>query len=607
MDLSELFEMWLGVLGAPQDEARCLFLGAGFTKSCNDDAPLFNDYVAPLRRGLLNTPPGLLPEPLMSHLRLDSNGSHAPSDLVELYDQVFGRRAVTELLLSEPPETAGALHPFAQRPSHRDPPSFTDSVFRTFDQWKQALQSQPAHLAVLDPRGPAVLLGRLVAEGATPLVLSTNWDSYVELGCWLAGVQVSNAGVRVPFPSGETARRLVVYDRGEDAALHARHDGHSHLLKLHGGVDGVALTLQRAAEDRLRHEDIDAALKRSFLVATSDLTHWRDSSQWVQDATSDALRSHRTVFIGVSGVDPVIYRATRARLAEWEHHASERERAEVFGHSLCDSDDSYWPPLAAIDLRPTPRLYGMMAASRSYGVGHPVVQSDAGKALRTAYAWWLSSHLLRALRPELCAKELLIHDCLRNRLKREIARGSGPTPLIDLLCDAIGPGARWAAIAEARPPLEERTSRPECRWRYAPWFSALPRSQTAIPANLREIAACAVALSRVDADGVTDAWSGVVHVPILHPGGSPLAGSDVLLLPWPWQARSGVGSAALKTAIADRMIWSTGHARTHVGSPQLQVVPVGQVGDGPTEIIVAGAVTRVTRVNWFEEALKGVE
>jgi hypothetical protein len=483
-------------------------------------------------------------------------------------------------------------------------PAFADSVYRSFDTWKQVLAAQPAHFATLNPKGPAVILGRLVAEGATPLVLSTNWDAYAELGCWLAGVDVARAGSEPDASNGTTLSRLLVYDRGEDAALYARHRGHAHLLKLHGGVDGVAMTLRRAADERLRLADIDAALRRSFFVSTSDLTHWRDSSQWVQDATSDALRSHRTVFVGVSGADPVTYRATRARLAEWEHYNAEGSRSEKFRCTIRKSDELDCPPLAAIDFKPTPRLYGMMAATRVRGVDYPVVEADAGRALRGAYAWWITSHLLESLDPGF-ERHRYIRDKLRIRLKREVARRVGSTPLIDLLCDALGPGARWAAISESRPPLADRVCRPEHRWRYAPWFAPVARFPIATRENLSCVAACVVALTHTDIDGLTDEWSGTVHVPSQHPVGSPLAGSDVLLLPWPWPAQSGLASEALHTAIADRIVWNTGRSRFHLGSPQLHVVPVGIVGDGPAEIVVAGAPTRVTRVDWFEQALKG--
>lgn len=608
MDLFELLAMWFGPLDRPNDSARCLFLGAGFTKACNADAPLFTDYCEPLRSRLLNAPPGTLPTQLACTLNKTLAKWLAPSDLVELYDQVFGRRAVAELILSEPPESAAALHSFGQTPCLHAPPHFADSVFRTFKQWTQVLAAQPAHLAVLDPAGPAVVLGRLVAEGALPLVLSTNWDAYVELGCWLAGLNVTNVGdpedTPSPNASDEKRRtRLVVYDRAEDVVLLTRHHSHPHLLKLHGGVDGIDTTLRNANNRQISQEDTDASLARSFLVATSDLTHWRDSSQWVQDATSDALRSHRTLFVGVSGADPVTFRATRARIAEWERHAEQHRRMGPYSGLLPTEALPDWPSVGAIDFDPAPRLFGMMAARRPGGVSYPVVKADGGKGIRGIYAWWFGSRLLGAL-DQSQSEDRVIFDRFRIRLGREISREAGPTPLVDVLCNSLGPSARWAAIAEGRPPLDGRATRPEHRWRYAPWFAPLPDQPTADRANLRLIAAAAVALSQVDVKDTTDAWSGVVHVPDNHRGDSPLTGTDILPLPWPWPAQRGLASLELRTAMANRFLWVSGRARSHLASPQLLLTPIGNLSAWPTEMMIAGAAARVKQIDWIKEATK---
>lgn len=382
--------------------------------------------------------------------------------------------------------------------------------------------------------------------------------------------------------------------------MHPRHEAHAHLLKLHGGVDGVARTLRAAADGRLSVADTDTALKRSFLVATSDLTHWRDSSQWVQDATSDALRSRCTVFIGVSGADPVTFRATRARIAEWERFGTDPpQHSRAHGTSPTPQG----PALAAIDRCPEPRLYGMTAVRRRAGVDYPVVKKDAGRALRGTYAWWIVSHLLDAL-DEQESVERRIHDCLSMRLCRELSRDAPPTPLIDVLCDSLGPGARWAAVAESRPPLHERAHRPESRWRYASWFAPLPGYPTASRNNLKEIAACAVALSGCDIDGITDPWSGVVHLPDDYPGSQLLAGTDILPLPWPWRAERGLESEALQAAIGDRFLWDSGRGRTHLASPRLLVIPVGTPPGIPNEMTVAGTRKRVAFIDWFCEILK---
>lgn len=598
MRLSEALTMWLGPPEAPDAGSRCVFLGAGFTKACNGHAPLFRDYVPVLCEHLGAAPATALAPELRATLVGPRGLETDPSDLVELYDQVFGRRAVVELLLAEPPPSAIPLRAFTSCAVGGAPPAASaDSTYRTFEQWRSLVgEHLPAHLALLRPANPAILLARLVAECAVPLVLSTNWDAYVEVACWLVGLTVRN--VEDVEPTSDEGARLVVYDQAQDVALRSRPRGHPFLLKLHGGVGAVARILAQAARGVLSAAEVDRRLAESFLVATSDLTHWRDASQWVHDAVSDVLRTHRILLLGASGADPVTFRAVRARIAEWERHANGSPRVPTPGPVVPHAG------LAAVDRSPGARLYGMMAV-RGRGVpAFPVAQAEGRHALRAAYAWMLAQKMAAALAST--PGDERWRDRLVARLAHEVD-GGGPTPLIDVLCDALGPNARWAAIAEGRPPLDGAELRAEHRWRYAPWSTR--GDGGAPPAALRQVAACAVRMSGgLDEESArhgveVDEWTGVVHLGDGHPLAEQLRHSSLLPLPWPWPARRGMASLALRAALRDRFGWGAGRTHGYVGGPLL-LIPIGGVDAGaqPRRTTIGGRDVDVKAVDWFEPA-----
>lgn len=574
--LADALSAWFGGLDGNGDgmphaglEERVLFLGAGFTKAANPEAPLFSDYVEPIARELRQG--AGLPPWLVSAIDPGTNAD--PSDLVELLDETQGRRAVVETLIAEPAAGSFALEPACFRPHRRRLPPRAESTYRTLNQWQEAIRSvQPTHLAPLHPTGPPDMVGRLVAEGWISRVLTTNWDAYIELGCWLVGLPVDSAGdhdAPVPGPG------VQVYDAPRRVALQPRRTDRVPLLKLHGGVGHVYEILRLAGEGLLTAAETDARLAEAFLVATSDLTHWHDAAQWVQDAVADALRASRVLFLGVSGADPVTYRAVRERIGEWERRRVEWERDCRNDALELRNAEPGLAPFIAVDYSPRERLAAMMAERVPRGQPRfRALKGDAAHVLRLAYAWGLLRLLVgQADRTQACMHRL--GTDLSARLRQEAdADRDAPKPLIDLLCCAMGPGARWAAIAEHIPPFESRPIAPEARWWYAPWSRTAPDAR-----NLAQILACVAVLSApakryagTDLFGV-DPWSGVVQVSDKHPN-EHVRDRDLLLLPWPWPVERGLRSADLALAIRNQVAWGFGRSNACLGSPRKWVVPV---------------------------------
>jgi hypothetical protein len=306
MQLAEGLELWLGPLISPprlddhepqkSPADRAIFLGAGFTKATSDSAPLFNEYSETLKAALGPLLAGLEPLPAL----VAGADKWSVTELAEVLHNVAGRRAVAELFMSEPVGSAPALAPGGYRAWSSPVPTRSEGTYRTLAQWQtDVARTHPLHLSALHPDAPPVLLGRMLAEGFFRQVLSTNWDSYVELGAWLVGLEVRNA--RDGEPRARGRRGMQVFETGRDVTLYPRRMGDALLLKLHGGVDHVAHVLSKLAKGRLSVGEAEYHLRSAFLVSSTDLTHWRDSAQWVQDVVSDALRSHRVFMLGVSG------------------------------------------------------------------------------------------------------------------------------------------------------------------------------------------------------------------------------------------------------------------------------------------------------------------
>ncbi|WP_157633621.1 SIR2 family protein [Thioflavicoccus mobilis] len=614
--MDEALAVWLGSQGADDTrevpasgQERVLFLGAGFTKASNGDAPLFNDYCKPIAQRLRGS--SRLPVWLAGVVD-PSRWPHV-TDLVELLDAIEGRRAVIDLLLAEPGYESFSVEPGGFRSYRRPLPPRAESTFRTLEQWQEAVDAaQPTHLAPLDPAGPPVTVGRLIAEGWATRVLTTNWDAYVELGCWLAGLAVHHAGAPVSSEGGP--RRVQVYDCPSSVALYPRSAGGVPILKLHGGVNHVERILSLAARGLLTVAEADARLAEAFLVATSDLTHWREASQWVQDAVADALRGSRVLLLGVSGADSVTFRAVRQRIGEWERRAAEWDRDRSSDAHGVDCLEPGPAPLAAVDRYPSPTLGALMKVGR--GRGHlrfHILEADARHTLRSAYAWGLLRLMLRHAdldRPGLVSLGADLVERLRTEVngRARTDEADARTPLIDLLCDALGPGARWAAIAERVAPFESRPMAAESRWWYAPWDPA--RTGLALdPDNLAQILACAAVLAGIggprQAAGLTvDPWGGVVELDERHPCPS-MAGCDLLLLPWPWPVRRGLGSADLHAALRNQTAWGLGRPNVSFGSPGVRVVPVAAWSEltpkQRQEIEVPTGWAKLENVDWIED------
>lgn len=622
MKLTAGLELWLGPVRGPLTlspkrwslgrDDRTVLLGAGFTKATSSAAPLFSEYTERLKASLL---PLIGDHPDLRKNVAKNPKDNDPSTLAELLHDFAGRRAVAELFLAEPASADLALSPGGYSAWSSPLPPRAEGTYRTLEGWEYEIEHYHSlHLSPLHPSSPPILLGRLIAEGRLRRILSTNWDSYVELGARLVGLHVYSAprGRDPHIPASD--RGLQVYESGREVALHPRTSDDALLLKLHGGIGHVSQLLRDLARGVLTAEQVEEQLRSAFLVSVTDLTHWRDHAQWVQDAVADALRGHASLLLGVSGADPVSFRAVRARIIEWEQAAR--------GHANETSSTLSGPRMGIRSLEPLPlvavnrsmsnRLACMMAVAQPRGLPSiQVVAGDAKRALRGAYAWTLVQGLDRALSAEddpVCT-DIAIE--LAERLGAELdAPDERPSPLLDLLCDALGPNARWAAIADGRPPFAVHGIEPIRRWWYTPWFGSDGRGYER---GLLQIAAFAALLSRDMAIKV-DPWSGVVALSPtstawLHRENciSNHEQCDLVPVPWPWPPSRGVRGGLLARALRSDLHWQAGRSLHWLASPRLQILPVGDPREyllrpdprGSEIQLVSGSTPITTPFDWL--------
>lgn len=636
MEPSESLALWLGpLLPAPQltvepDEStfpQCtLYLGAGFTKATNGEAPLFGAYLKNVQSALqaLPTFPAALRTSVMDKEKVTAAQI---TELAELYHNYAGRRRVAELFLSEPVGDMPALAQGKYQDWLHPLPPRAEATYRTLEHWQDVItRHHPLHLSVLDPAGPPHLLGRMLLEGWIQQVLSTNWDCYVELGAWLTGLEIQ----RMDQPSTSARKRrgrqaLQIFNRGRNVSLHTRSARLPLLLKLHSGVEVVAELLSAVAKGELTQAQVERALKECFLVSSTDLTHWRDAAQWVQDVVSDILRSSRVAFIGVSGLDTVTFRAVRARVLEWEQAAQQREEEQSHRTRLSRAPEPGPLPLTLFAREKGDVRHACMLSVQPPR-GGPTLQIatvDGRKALQFAYAWSLLKGVLSYLNLKDPTHAKLAR-VLEHRLTTELNKEDGERPLFSLLCSALGPNARWAALAEGRPPFQSLPLEGASRWWYAPWFMERSGQESVSSAAMLQVAACLGWLShpheqeknaprKVGSSALVglmvDDWTGVVALPWWKPLieneelKKLLIHRDLLLIPWPWKTRNGVMDRSLHWGLKHTLHWNPGRSRSWLASPRLSVLPVGDPTDGLLKVPMLGTTRQTAQANALRREL----
>lgn len=180
-------------------------------------------------------------------------------------------------------------------------------------------------------------------------------------------------------------------------------------------------------------------------------------------------------------------------------------------------------------------------------------------------------------------------DFLASRCLAELAcLSTSGSPLIDLICFSLGPGARWAGLAEDRSPFGSQPGvsalAPFRRWWYAPWCLEEPGDlDEDRRRSLREIAAFAAILVSTCGHGgdprlEVERWTGVVSLDgthsLLSHGVIPGSRANLLPIPWPWKVDRGLRSEALRTELRDRFSWGPGRTPAHLARAPLFVVPL---------------------------------
>lgn len=554
MHLAEGVRLWLGATDATPAR-RALFLGAGFTRSCNPKSPLFWEYR----------------DPLVERMRLASlerdfatllNVETAKLDLMQLIEMAdihLDRLEIARLFLRNLQNVRGA-----------------DA--KTYLTLKQLLGEE---LTWLHVNSPHLILARLIAEGVIDEVLSTNWDAYVEHAAALVGLRVEDAddtsSCEAPFDALRSSVRVI--ETHDEMNLHwAAPTPGVTLYKLHGGVRSITRALDDADKGVSTAE---SQLRRSFLVSSSDLVQWRDHAEWIRDRVGATIRASAVFTIGVSGADTVTYDTFRRQIREWECSAEHRDTSVkgALGDGLVEARGVRMR-LVASSPSPSLLLSNMVSVRRGPGlVDLHTVRSGGGHAMRAIYATWLLDVILRAAGEPSPVGEFLLgrlrrdlHD-LERQEKQTDPPEEGKTRLLDLLALAIGPHSCWAGeIARVGPYVTEPTAvhgREKGRFWYAPW-SALHERRRLSPetaAYLRDL--LRRELERDDVERVNPR-TGVLD--LKYPSG-PDGAMHELIATWPWEGGCTLEAPGLERLATD--------VATRLGKPLRETVLVRLVGWAP--------------------------
>jgi hypothetical protein len=559
---SALIERWWGE--ATDQPRRALFIGAGFAKSAAPWSPLFNDYREPLYELLHRDGCEWADLPVELAKEKWWWSSLSVTDLIERVDRRMGREKLARVILAEP-MTKPTILP-ARDAIARPVPDGMPQTYPTLKQWASIVTTSRAlHLEPLLPQSGVNVLGRLIAEGVVDDLLSTNWDALIELGCMLAGLRVEDAD-EPAGPRGEwhslLPHRIRVFETQDELVARWPVHGEMALFKLHGGVR----TLNRLlAQGPTEAQDED--LRRSFFLSATDLSRWEGATQWVDERVSATLRSCATLFLGVSGADPVTFHGVRKQIAAWEETAAHQRRR----------DAAVWPfRTVAVDFGADLRLRNMLTIYLPDGrLDEPVCMGSVPIVLHGAHARRMLAWMEEDCAADQRADVRELHRLVCGALDACDRHSSAP-PVVLLLSMSLAWGARHAASALAVGPFEvvHPSSAPFRRWWHAPWRDA-PREarrrclRAALPVLLR--------LARRDGLQV-DPSTGIVTLPSAPAGGS--AEENLLLLPCPWQVDFEWRDPRLAGVLRDRpFVWDESEAKVPLAG--LKVLPLGG-GEAPT-------------------------
>ncbi|MBF0096240.1 MAG: SIR2 family protein [Magnetococcales bacterium] len=164
---------------------------------------------------------------------------------------------------------------------------------------------------ILKPRH--FFLARLAREGLCPVLLTTNFDLLLEGGYRLSGMVRRGSEPQPP-------KHLYKYFQVVGDPNTFFNAGHGHRASLIVKIHGCAKHYRDVRKDH--------ALSRQNMIRWRDylkdvvytyreIQNWRDDA-WARDFVSTKIRTHDIVFIGYSGMDPVIHDTFRTVYEEMQ-------------------------------------------------------------------------------------------------------------------------------------------------------------------------------------------------------------------------------------------------------------------------------------------------
>lgn len=179
----------------------------------------------------------------------------------------------------------------------------------TLEEAIEEYQQDPACLGI-----PHLIIARLAKEGLIHELVTTNYDTLLELGFWATGMERVDENFDPPFASPWTEYFITLPSK-KDYLRSLPYRSIFRLHKIHGCADDLikhyAKSCKHRNEECIIVDECGNLIRDSnFVITHKELLDWR-SDNWAQALLEDRARNHFIVFIGFSGSDNVLHNSLR--------------------------------------------------------------------------------------------------------------------------------------------------------------------------------------------------------------------------------------------------------------------------------------------------------
>lgn len=253
----------------------------------------------------------LAEELLQKYSQLKPDKNNYSNALKKIYEENDGKRnnslnltEVAEALAGQEGNNgtcflAGDIFGFKYKQSEYRQPWFT------YEEFIEIMGQDSSYLGL-----PHLIIARLAKEGLIDELITTNYDTLLELALWSVGMERLKEPPQLDNDIPWAENFVVIYAKNR-YIQNLPYRSIFRLHKIHGCVDalinhfsGRCKCSPKECTENLMSKD------QNFVITHKDLLDWR-ADQWAQSMLEDRARNHFMVFAGFSGSDNVVHNSFR--------------------------------------------------------------------------------------------------------------------------------------------------------------------------------------------------------------------------------------------------------------------------------------------------------